>query len=139
MKRRFASIRRERRPVTLNVIPLIDIVFFLLVFYVVNASFDREHSVRIVRPGSTAAAASERSFLAVAIAASGRAYVDDRAVDRVTLPVAVRAAIARGAPSRVIIQADRKVETGVLLTVMDGCRAGGATDVEVAAVRETPR
>lgn len=135
MKRRFQ--RRaggdERRMVTLNVVPLIDVVFFLLVFYVINASFNRETSVGVSRPESTQSRLVTQPYVAVAVLKSGSIWIRQQQLTKDTLPSGVAAALRAAQTERVIIQADREVPTGALLNVMDACRNGGATRVDIAA------
>jgi biopolymer transport protein ExbD len=136
MIRRFRSRRSENaRMVALNVIPLIDIVFFLLVFYVINASFEAESSVSIARPSSAQARTVGQGYVPVVITKSGSVYVNARLAAVSELSSAVGAALQDAGTDRAIIQADREVGTGQLLQVMDACSAGGAARVEVAALR----
>ncbi len=131
MRRRIR--RRPETPVELNVIPLIDVVFFLLVFYVITTSFVQEAAVPVDRPGSAGATAVTGGFVAVAVTKGGVIQVGERVVDLLALSEVVAAARRDQACDRVVVVADRDVTTGLLLQVLDGCRAGGAGDVQVAA------
>lgn len=122
--------------VELNVIPLIDVVFFLLVFYVISTSFDQVSAVSIDKPSSGRASSVQAGFVPVAVVKSGAIHVGPLVVDLPQLGEAVRGALARGNSDRVLVIADREVPTGLLLKVMDGCYAGGATSVDVAADRD---
>ncbi len=127
---------RRETPVELNVIPLIDVVFFLLVFYVITTSFVQEAAVPVDRPGSSQAQAVTGAWVAVAITKGGTIQVGERIVDLPMLGDAVAAALRDSAAVRVVVVPDREVPTGLLLRVMDACRLAGATSVDVAAVRE---
>lgn len=119
--------------VELNVIPLIDVVFFLLVFYVISTSFTQESAVPVDRPASSRATTSDVPSVQVAVTAAGEVLVGSRSVAGSELQAAVSAELARAGATRVVLIADRAVSTGTLLAVMDGCTAGGATSVDVAA------
>lgn len=135
---RFASRRANKQEhVELNVIPLIDVVFFLLVFYVISTSFDTISSVPIDRPGSSRASQVSAGFVPVAIVKSGAIHVGNTIVDLSALPQSVEGALDRARSERVLIIADREVPTGTLLRVMDACYAGGAANVDVAADKDT--
>ena len=70
---RFLNRRRQgHQPIDLNVIPLIDVVFFLLIFYVISTSFMQESAVSIQRPASTQATTVTGGFVPVAIVKSLR-------------------------------------------------------------------
>lgn len=130
--------RREAHGNTaeLNVIPLIDVVFFLLVFYVISTSFTQDNSVPLTRPASAQATTVSGTFVPVAITKSGTILVGDQPLDASAVPAAVKAALAAAATTRVLVIPDRDVSTGVLLSVMDACTAGGAAAVDVAATKE---
>jgi biopolymer transport protein ExbD len=121
------------RPVELNVIPLIDVVFFLLVFYVISTSFTPESAVTIERPQSTQASTSESPSLQVAVTVDDEVIIAGQSLATAQIATAVNAELARLGTSRVVVVADRRVPTGILLTVMDACSAGGASSVDVAA------
>lgn len=142
LRRRRRRGGGAREVISLNVIPLIDIVFFLLVFYVVSTSFSSDAAVGIERPESGSAQAVSQGFVAVAVVRSGAVFVGPRPVATGELSAVVRQALREHGGDRVLLRADRAVPTGTLLAVMDACRAGGAVHVDVAAVRtsaaETP-
>ncbi len=134
---KFLNRRRESiRPIDLNVIPLIDVVFFLLIFYVISTSFVQETAVTIQRPASTQAQTVSSGFVPVAIVASGAIQVGAQVVNVAGLTDAVRAALDAGNTSKVVVIPDREVPSGLLLKVMDACSAAGATSVDVAAIHE---
>lgn len=135
---RFLRRRRQmHQPVDLNVIPLIDVVFFLLIFYVISTSFVQETAVSIQRPASTQAAATTTSgFVPVAIVKSGAIQVGAQVVDLAQIRDVVAAALSAGNTTKALVIPDREVPTGLLLRVMDACSAAGATQVDVAATKE---
>ena len=112
--------------------PLIDMVFIMLIFFIVTTSFVKEAGVEVHRPDSRQARAIEERFLPVAITKSGSVYLGRRIV-RPDAVEAVARALEEAGLSRIVIQADREVPTGLLLQVLDTCRAAGAQRVDVAA------
>jgi biopolymer transport protein ExbD len=134
---RFLDRRRHsHRPIDLNVIPLIDVVFFLLIFYVISTAFVQETVVSLQRPGSTQASVVNGGFVPVAIVKSGAIQVGPQQVDLVGTTAAVQTALAAGNADKVVVIPDHEVPTGLLLSVMDACTAAGAVSVDVAATRE---
>ncbi len=134
---RFLHRRRQaHQPIDLNVIPLIDVVFFLLIFYVISTSFVQETAVSIQRPESTQALTVSGGFVPVAIVKSGAIQVGPQVVDLAGVSDAVRAAMDGGNTDKVVVIPDREVPAGLLLNVMDACTAAGAVSVDVAATRE---
>ena len=133
---RFRRRRAEPAAVELNVIPLIDVVFFLLVFYVISTSFEVEAAVKVDRPASSRAAPVSGTVVPVAITKTGAIQVGSVIVDRGQVTAAVSAALKAAATDRVLVIPDRDATTGLLLAVMDACTAAGAIKVEVAARRQ---
>lgn len=136
MRRRRTFAHGHHGQVELNVIPLIDVVFFLLVFYVISTSFIQESAVAIDRPRSSQAETVSGAFVPVAVVKSGAIHVGNQVVDLQAVSDEVRVALERSGTERVLLIPDREVPTGLLLAVMDACEAGGATAVDVAANRE---
>ncbi len=119
----------------LNVIPLIDVVFFLLVFYVIASSFTKTSAVPVERPASSRATGVAGSVLIVGVLADGGVQVDGRTLPLTSLATTIRAKLTATGGHQVVVVADRSLATGRLLAVMDACRNGGAQRVEVAAER----
>ena len=128
--------RRERpaQGAEISVTPLLDIVFIMLIFFIVTTSFGKELGVRLDRPSNAPVEERKRSeVIAVRIDAAGRIYVDDRLVN----PGAIRANIVSGLAGKpdagVVVIADRAADSGVMVRVIDQARVAGAEIVSVAA------
>ena len=136
MKRRTLTGRRARQASAgIDMAPLIDMVFILLIFYIVSTTFVQDAGVAVERPTSRSARALSGTYLPVAITKSGRVHVSGAAAAADDAEAVARA-LAQADTERVVIQADREVPTGLLLRVLDTCRQAGAQTVEVAALRE---
>jgi biopolymer transport protein ExbD len=133
--------QRRRAPsgVEINVISLIDILFVLLVFFMVTSSFTADTSIDIERPGASRVQASDPSgTLLVALSAAGEVVLGNGAVSGDAVP-AIHRALAENRATRVLLVADRLVPTGRMLEIMDACTAAGAEHVDLAAqAREAP-
>jgi len=123
-------------PPSLNITPLIDMVFILLIFFAVNASFTKEAGVEVQRPAAKTAVVQEHATLFIAITADGRVWIEKKVVD----PRAVQAYVARlhaeNPKGGVVILADKRAPTGTVLEVLDAARLAGVDHVAVAAVRK---
>lgn len=117
--------------------PLIDMVFILLIFFMVTTSFVRETGVQIARPESSLAAPLDQGYLAVSIDAAGAVHIGGQILPPDSIR-GVASALEESGKRRVLIQADREVPTHILLSVLDTCRLAGADHVDVAAVKESP-
>lgn len=127
------SFRRNRGPAEINISPLIDLVFLLLIFFMVTTSFVRETGVEVERPTATTAGAGHNSNILVAVTSSGEVFFDGRRVDIRTVRGHIARAIAENPGGEVIVVGDRESHTGVIVQVMDQCRLAGAARVSLAA------
>ena len=110
-----------------------DIVFLLLIFFMVTTSFVRETGVEVERPTASTAVSSESSNILVAVTAKEEIYFDGQRVDVRTVRNHVARAIAENPGAEVIVVADKQSQTGVVVQVMDQCRMAGADRVSLAA------
>ncbi len=136
MRHGVLTRRRYRsRGATIEMAPLIDMVFILLIFYIVSTSFVQDAGVVVNRPQSASAKQITARYLPVAITKTGTVHVAGRTInpdDDAPIEAAMKDLDAR----RVVIQADRDVPTHLLLRVLDTCKAAGADEVNVAAIAE---
>ena len=130
-RRRFGTDDGEASEI--NLTPMLDVVFIMLIFFIVTTSFIKESGVEIQRPESSAASPRPDAQVMVAITPEGAVWVDGSAVDlhRVGDEVATLVSDDGG----VVIQADRDSTTGLLIEVMDRIRQAGVEQVAVAASR----
>ena len=122
----------------LNMTPLIDMVFILLIFFLVTTSFVREAGVEVERPIAASAQAREKGALLVGVSSRGAIYIDGRQVDLRSVRGLVERFLAQDPGAAVVITADRASLTGRVIEVLDQCRLAGAKDVAVAAQRPQP-
>jgi len=119
----------------INMAPLIDMVFILLIFFLVTTTFVRESGVEVQRPTAATAAAKEKGALIVAVAGDGRIFVERRQVDLRSVRGLVERFLAEDPAGAVIIAADKTTPTGRTIAVLDQARLAGAREVAVAARR----
>lgn len=131
MRRRRLQADSETADIDLT--PMLDVVFIMLIFFIVTTSFVKESGVEIERPESAAASPRPDAQVMVAITAEGAVWVDGQPVDihRVGSEVAKLVSAEGG----VVLQADRSSTTGLLIEVMDRIRDAGVDKVAVAATR----
>jgi biopolymer transport protein ExbD len=120
----------------LDMTPMLDVVFIMLIFFIVTTSFVKESGVSVSSPQAQTASQQENVNIFIAITAGGEVWVDRRPVD----PRSVRAIVARlhadNPEGSVIIQADEDSATGMLVEVMDQVRLAGVEKIAIAADRQ---
>jgi biopolymer transport protein ExbD len=129
---RLSELRRtmERRD-EINLAPLIDMIFILLIFFVVTTTFVKELEVEIERPGASSGLKAERNAVRVAIDRGGRIYVDGRPVRFWMIQDRLKSRLAEDPDRPVLVVADKSVPTGRLVEIVDECRLAGAEEVGV--------
>ncbi|NIM28633.1 MAG: biopolymer transporter ExbD [Gammaproteobacteria bacterium] len=124
------NLRPEpREPVDINLTPLIDVVFLLLIFFMVSTTFNRDSELSIELPTATAEAQERKpESIEVAIDAQGRFYVNGRQLLNTqpkTLREALRSAAGDNESPPVIISADAKTPHQAVVQIMDAARELG--------------
>ncbi|MGB5179485.1 MAG: biopolymer transporter ExbD [Gammaproteobacteria bacterium] len=117
----------------LNLTPMLDIVFIMLIFFVVTTSFVRESGLEVNRPSAQTAERQDRGNILIAISPNGEIWIDQRAVDIRAVRAVVERLIAENPEGGVIIQGDREAQIGLLVKVMDQVRKAGIVNVSIAA------
>lgn len=128
-----AARKGKIKAAELNMAPLIDMVFILLIFFLVTTSFVKETGVDINRPTAGTAVSKAQASILVGVTGDGRVYIDRREVDLRAIRANVERSLAENPKSQVLIVADKESLTGVVITVMDECRLAGAENVSLAA------
>jgi len=128
-----AARKAKNKGIELNIAPLIDMVFILLIFFLVTTSFVRETGVDINRPAAVTAVSKKKANILVGITKEDRIFMEKREIDIRAVRANVERALAENPESAVIIVADRESKTGTVIKVMDECKLAGAKDVSLAA------
>ncbi len=127
--------RRARKTDTseVNLTPMLDVVFIMLIFFIVTASFVKEAGIEITRPPAATAERQERGNIMVAITANDQIWIDRRQVDPRALRANIERLHAENPQGSVVILADKQSKNGLLVQVMDAARLAGVKNVSLAA------
>ena len=132
-------IRRRKRPAedsTIDITPMLDIVFIMLIFFIVTTTFIKETGVEVNRPNASTAVADERGNILIAITENNEIYIDKRLIDLRAVRANVERLKAENPEGSVIIQADQNSNTGLLVETMDQVRLAGVQNVSIAAEKD---
>lgn len=119
----------------INMMPLIDMIFILLIFFLVTASFVRESGIEVNRPEAVTTKAKESIGIIVGITEDGTIFMDNQEVDLRRVRGLVEIFLTENSDGGVIIDADGSCPTSRLVAVLDQCRLAGAQDVAVSSVK----
>jgi biopolymer transport protein ExbD len=132
--RRKRIVCEDDNASVVDMTPMLDVVFILLIFFIVTASFVKEAGVDVMRPGAASGAQQKNVTLFVAITAAGEVWINRRQIDTRAVRANVERLHAENPQGSVVVQADRRTETGILIEVMDQIRLAGVSNVAVATV-----
>jgi biopolymer transport protein ExbD len=128
-----AARRAKRSSVELNMAPLIDMVFILLIFFLVNTSFVKESGIDVNRPSASTAQVQKKTAIMIGIDRENKIFMESREIDVRTVRANVERALAENPEGGVVIISDKLTQAGKVISVMDGCRLAGAKNISIAA------
>lgn len=127
--------RRDRRDSApeINLTPMIDMVFILLIFFLVASSFVKEAGIEVNRPVAQTAQTQGRGTIRIALSETGEIWMERRSIDIRAVRANVERMLAESPEASVVVLADETAHTGLLVQVMDQVRLAGVSDIAVAA------
>ncbi len=117
----------------IDLTPMLDMSFILLIFFIVTTSFVKEAGIDVSRPSAATAERKERGNILIAIRSNGEIWIDKRVVDKRAVRATVERLHAENPEGSVVIIADKTSETGTLVEVMDQVRLAGVFNVSIVA------
>lgn len=133
MRRPFQAIGQEEEESEINMTPMLDVVFIMLIFFIVTASFVKETGIDVNRPDAQTAVPKEKANILIAIDPNGGIWIDRRKIDIRAVRANIERLKAENPQGSVVIQADKKAVTETLIAVMDAARQAGVYNVSIAA------
>jgi len=130
MRRRHIRTEEESE---VNLTPMLDVVFIMLIFFIVTASFVKESGIEVNRQYASQAEEKKSANIFIAIAENGQVWIDKRMVDVRAVRANIERLHAENPQGSVVIQADRDSKNGVLVQVLDAAKAAGVEKVALAA------
>ena len=128
---RFRSFTQEEESEGIDISPLIDCVFILLIFFIVTTTFVEETGIEVDKPQSASSSRLEKNSILIAVTADGQIVYGGREIGVAGVQPLVKRMIAKE-DLPVIIQADEAVPSGIFVRVIDEAKLAGATKVSVA-------
>ncbi len=117
----------------IDITPMLDVVFIMLIFFIVTATFVKESGIDVNRPDAATAVKKEKANILIAINENNEIWVDRRQVDIRSVRPNIERLHAENPQGSVVIQADKRAYTETLIKVMDAARAAGVFNVAIAA------
>jgi len=126
------QIQQEEEEAGIDLTPMLDVVFIMLIFFIVTASFIKEAGIEINRPDASTATKQDQANILIAITDDGQVWIDRRRVDIRNVRANIERLHAENPQGSVVIQADRRSTNEKLVAVMDAAREAGVFNVAIA-------
>lgn len=133
--RKRATITEEDDS-TINMTPMLDVVFIMLIFFIVTSSFIKEAGIEVVKPEAETAIKKDRTSLLIAINRANEVWIDRRPIDRSVVKPVIQKLYAENPKGAVVVQADRDSNSETVMFVIEAARDAGITDIAVAATED---
>lgn len=129
MRRRNPAAEEEA---AIDLTPMLDVVFIMLIFFIVTASFIKEAGIEVNKPDALTAVKQDRANIIVAINDRGEIWINRRPVDVRSVRANIERLHAENPQGSLVIQADEKSTNDKLVAVMDAARQAGVYNVAIA-------
>jgi biopolymer transport protein ExbD len=131
--KQFFNQQQQDEESEINITPMLDVVFIMLIFFIVTATFVKEAGIDVNRPDAATAVKQEKANILIAISANNAIWIDRRQVDIRSVRPSIERLHAENPQGSVVIQADKESKTDTLIQVMDASRQAGVYNVSIAA------
>lgn len=135
MRKRFLS-QTDLDDSQIELTPMLDVVFIMLIFFIVTTSFVKESGIEVNRPNAASAQTQARASIFIAIDNKGNIWLQKRKLEIDSVRPNIEKLHAESPEGSVIIQADKESETGILIKVMDQIRLAGVKNISIAAGKQ---
>ncbi len=120
----------------INIAPLIDLVFILLIFFVVTTNFNRQTGIDVSKPKAQTAVTQGQKTLFIGISCEGTLHIYGRQISIDRLTALISTEVNKDPALNVVIISDQQASVGTAVQVMDKCALAGAAKVSIAADRD---
>jgi len=132
MRRTVIGAQAEEEETEINLTPMLDVVFIMLIFFIVTASFIKEAGIDVRRPEASAVVSKPKANILVAISANNEIWIDRKTIDKRSVKAAFERLLAENPEGSVVIQADKDAYTETVVLVADAARQAKISRVSIS-------
>ena len=132
MRRTIIGAQSDEEETEINLTPMLDVVFIMLIFFIVTASFIKEAGIDIRRPEASAVVPKPKANILVAISANNEIWIDRKNIDKRAVKAAFERLLAENPEGSVVIQADKDAYTETVVIVADAARQAKISRVSIS-------
>jgi len=133
MRRKQGSIGVDEEENEINLTPMLDVVFIMLIFFIVTATFIKEAGIQVERPDTSTADTQDDASILIAISQVDEIWVDRQKRDPRALRSIIERLHAENPKGSIVIQADENSTNEMLVIVMEAAKGAGVTNVAIAS------
>ena len=136
MRRNSMARQAEESSAEIDLTPMLDVVFIMLIFFIVTASFIKEAGIEVNRPDASTSTKKKNVNILIAVSATNEIWINKRRIDKRAVRSVVERMHAENPKGAVVIQADKASTTETVVGVIDASRSAGVYDVSLATAEE---
>lgn len=129
---------QKKRKVILNVTPLIDVLFILIIFFTISSTFLEQPGLKLDLPKAASSEPQRVERNVLSVTDDGKIYLNDDEVSRADLAEAIRAAVGESEDKSLIVSADQEARHGLIVEIMDTARQNGVEKLIISAEQPGP-
>ena len=133
MRSKHAALQAEEEENEINLTPMLDVVFIMLIFFIVTASFIKEAGITVDRPDAVTRESMEDAAILIAISPADEIWIDRRLTEPSTVRTVIERLHAENPKGSIVIQADEESTNETLVIVMEAAKQAGVTNVAISA------
>ncbi len=133
MRKKLSAISGEEEENEINLTPMLDVVFIMLIFFIVTATFIKEAGIQVERPDTTTADTQDDAAILIAISSIDEIWIDRQKRDPRTIRTIIERLHAENPKGSIVIQADEESTNEMLVIVLEAAKAAGVTNVAIAS------
>jgi len=127
------NLKPKEEEAAIDMTPMLDIVFIMLIFFIVTTSFVKEAGINVLKPTATTAVQKPKANIFVGINDQGEIYMLKRKVKKDAVRTTIENMLLENPESSVVILADMDSDSGILIDVIDAAKKAGVQSISVAA------
>ncbi len=132
MRNNHGALGQEEEAEEINLTPMLDVVFIMLIFFIVTATFIKEAGIQVDRPDAVTAESQEDASILIAISAGNEIWIDKQERDPRDVRVVIERLHSENPKGSIVIQADEESSNEMLIVVLEAAKAVGVENVAIA-------
>jgi biopolymer transport protein ExbD len=129
---RLGNRHKQQEEAQIDMTSMLDIVFIMLIFFIVTSSFVRESGVEVNRPQASNSTSQKEANIFIAVTADNEIYIDKRVVDKERVRPTLEHLVIEQPNASLVIQADEFAFNGTVVAVMDSAKSAGISNIALA-------